>query len=395
MKRAPFLRCPAEIFGRLPLARWITFQRAAYLFSILSLCLILLIIPSGVAVGSAVDELEKIEAKDLQREKDAARTLRTPLFDLAAANDTALRKTSLLDEWRQRGTVEGRDLSQAPGPQVSLQTSETVRIVGAYRYQHVRGLLKPSVYLQPGGFGGGAASGFHKILVVVAPQWPRPWHDELLKDVGERTVLVGFHNPLGEPDFDGIKEFVEAYRNKIWALAPAWSLASNIEVWNEPAPPRLMNPEPAVDVGYRQTVNHLWAVTNFVNRNWPELPVCIFMCENRYTNEAFVQALRYSPSAFLADNGLDYQWGSGKLTPSHLKNSRFRMSSFEAIRKHMADTPIFCLGQSVRLKSSGGAVADADERLARESAAFFEDAAKNGYAGACLGIHPNKKGERR
>jgi len=350
-----------------------------------SLTLAVLLFGGAVAAGGQLSDLERIEAKDLRREEETARLFKTPLFELAPACDTELRPTALLDEWRQRNTVDGVDVSVIPGLQVALQTSGTIRIVGAYRYQRVRGLLKPSVYLQSGGF--------DKILVLADSQWPRAWYRELLRDVGDRSVLAGFHNPLGEPDFDGIKEFVETFRSKIWAVAPAWSLASNVMVWNAPAPAQLMTPEPAVDPEYNQTAKHIWAVTNLVNRNWPEIPVCVFMCENRYTNEAFVNALRFRPSAFLADNGLNYQWGSGKVTPSRYKNSAFRMSAFDAIRRGAPDTPIICLGQSVRLKAAGVSLAQADERLKREAGEFFDDAARNGYAGACLSIYPNKKGK--
>jgi len=340
----------------------------------------------AAAVGAATlesvaERIERIEARDQQQAQEAERLLkRTGVFDGPAFHDPTPRATTLLDEWRKEGTVEGRDVSLAPGPQAPISTATVQRIVGVYSRDKDAKLLKPFEYLDSGQF--------DLILVRVEAMWNPAWYGELLRGVNGRRVLVLFDHPLGEPDFDGIKEFLDAYRTKIWAIVPGAAEVSNIDVWDAFSSATLrMEIRPKIDPEYRQTTAHLWAVTNFVNSRCPEIPICVLFSENRYTNEAFARAVGFTPSAFLLRSVVPYEWGTGKVTPPlYWDYTWFGKSGMEAIRQVAPCTPVIFEGQVARLHDTGLPLSRADAVLAAELDGFFQDAASKGYAGACLRV---------
>jgi len=348
-----------------------------------------------------VGVIQKIADADQERQIETDRLLITALFDVAQAPACGAAATPLLDEWRKSGTVEGAGVANKPGAQAALATTPTVRIVGIYGYPLSANLLTPAAYLSSGEF--------DKALIVAAPGRTLEWYGRLMAGLPDRSVLVAFQNDLGAPDFDGVKQFIEAFRAKIWAVAPTWNKVSNVRVWNVAVPRGVDVPDASVDPGYSQTTRHIWSMTNFINKRWAEIPIVILVCENRYTNGEFVQALGFAPSAFLWKVDMDYQWGSGKTTPSKYARSHFKLSGREAIDKYAAGVPIFLFGQAVRLGKSpavvgpsrregrllgeAGAGGKAPKPLTRADAALQSEAQQvfpyvnaNGYAGACLYI---------
>lgn len=297
------------------------------------------------------------------------------ILNLAAVAGVEDHGSSLADEWRLTGKVEGIEVSRAPADQAQLLTTETIRIIGNFRSHINESILMPQVYLR--------SSKFNKVLVTVPPDWSTTYYEALLSSVPDHSVVVVFDMKLGEPGFDSIRDFMGAFEPKVWMVLPGGEHVANLFAWHRPTKLRLSDGTvPQCDPGYERTRQHLWSVTNYLNSRYPDVPVGLFFFNNRMTNIEFASALGYRPSAFFVFEPLDYRWGRRRLTPSTTASSGFRKSARDTIAEQFPGATLICHGQ--RLPYRRGLRSRIDDNLSAEIDGIFGDAREQGFAGACL-----------